>query len=82
MKITKAALITLITDALDAEDPITGESSMDSVPEWDSLGHLSVLTSLDQATDGKASAISELGESSSVDMIFNILKNENLVDES
>jgi hypothetical protein len=82
MKITKAALISLITDALDAEDPITGESSMDSIPEWDSLGHLSVLTSLDQATDGKASAISELGESSSVDMIFNILKNENLVDES
>ena len=81
MKITKAALITLITDALDAEDLITGESSMDSIPEWDSLGHLSVLTSLDQATDGKASAISELGESSSVDMIFNILKNENLVDE-
>jgi len=82
MKITKAALITLITEALDAEDPITGESSMDSIPEWDSLGHLSVLTSLDQATDGKASAISELGESSSVDAIFNILKNENLVDES
>ena len=82
MKITKAALITLITDALDAEDPITGESSMDSIPEWDSLGHLSVLTSLDQATDGKASAISELGESSSVDMIFNILRNEDLVDES
>lgn len=82
MKITKAALITLITDALDAEDPITGESTMDSVPEWDSLGHLSILTSLDQATDGKASAISELGESSSVDMIFNILKNENLVNES
>ena len=82
MKITKAALITLITDALDAEDPITGESSMDSIPEWDSLGHLSVLTSLDQATDGKASAISELGESSSVNMIFNILRNENLVDES
>jgi hypothetical protein len=81
MKITKAALITLITDALDAEDLITGESSMDSIPEWDSLGHLSVLTSLDQATDGKASAISELGESSSVDAIFNILKNENLVDE-
>ena len=46
MKITKAALITLITDALDAEDPITGESSMDSIPEWDSLGHLSVLTFL------------------------------------
>ena len=82
MKITKTALIALITDALDAEDLITGESSMDSIPEWDSLGHLSILTSLDQATDGKASAISELGESSSVDAIFNILKNENLVDES
>lgn len=82
MKITKTALIELIKDALDPEDPITDDSSMDTIPEWDSLGHLSILTSLDQVTDGKASEISELGESSSVDMIFNILKNENLVDES
>lgn len=82
MKITKENLISLITTALDPENKITGESSMDNTPEWDSLGHLSILTSLDSATDGKASAISELGDSTSVNAIINTLKNENLMDES
>tara|TARA_B100000795_G_scaffold243462_1_gene207390 strand:+ start:777 stop:1025 length:249 start_codon:yes stop_codon:yes gene_type:complete len=82
MKITKKDLISLITNALEAENQITGESSMDNIPEWDSLGHLSVLTSLDLVTDGKASAISELGDATSVNAIINILKNENLIDES
>jgi acyl carrier protein len=81
MKITKKDLIALITKALDAENVITGESSMDNTSEWDSLGHLSILTSLDQATEGKASAISELGDSSSVNNILNVLKDAGLIDE-
>ena len=82
MKITKNDLISLITNALEAENQITGESSMDNIPEWDSLGQLSVLTSLDHATEGRASLISELGESTSVNKIFNVLKNADLIDES
>ena len=82
MKITKEDIITIITDALDADNQITVESSMDNIPEWDSLGHLSVLTSLDKATEGKASAISELGETSSVNEIINVLTNEDLITES
>ena len=82
MKITTEGLITIITDALDADDVITVDSSMENINEWDSLGHLSVLTSLDQATEGKASAISDLGESSSVKEIISILRKENLIDES
>lgn len=82
MKITNEELITLITDALDADDTITLDSSMDNIPEWDSLGHLSILTSLDQATEGKASGVSDLGDTSSVKEIISILKSENLIDES
>ena len=82
MKITTEGLITIITNALDADDVITEDSSTDNIPEWDSLGHLSVLTSLDQATEGEASAISDLGDASSVKEIISILRKENLVDES
>ena len=44
MKISKNNLILLIKEAIDADDEITLDSSMENVPEWDSLGHLSVLT--------------------------------------
>ena len=38
----------------------------------DSLGHLSVLTALDDATGGKASSLSDLSEATSVTKIVNI----------
>tara|TARA_B110000503_G_C7052773_1_gene373070 strand:+ start:675 stop:923 length:249 start_codon:yes stop_codon:yes gene_type:complete len=82
MKITKDDLISMIANALDADDVITLDSSMDNIPEWDSLGHLSILTSLDEATEGKASSLSELGDSTSVNAIISVLGNENLIDES
>ena len=40
MKILKNNLISLIK-AIDADDEITLDSSMENVPGWDSLGHLS-----------------------------------------
>jgi acyl carrier protein len=82
MKITKDELVSIITNALDTDDVITLDTTMDDIPEWDSLGHLSILTSLDEATDGKASSLSELGDSYSVNEIISILKKENLIDES
>ena len=82
MKITKDDLISMIANALDADDVITLDSSMDNIPEWDSLGHLSILTSLDEATEGKASSLSQLGDSTSVNAIISVLGNENLIDES
>ena len=81
MKISKNNIILLIKEATDADDEITLDSSMENVPEWDSLGHLSVLTALDDATGGKASSISALGDASSVSEIISILGSENLIDE-
>jgi acyl carrier protein len=72
-------LCTLIKEALDADDKIDINSSSDNVPEWDSLGHLSVLTALDDATDGKASSLSDLSEATSVIKIVDILKSSEII---
>lgn len=75
----KDDLCTLIKEALDADDNIDINSSSDNVPEWDSLGHLSVLTALDDATNGKASSLSDLSEATSVIKIVDILKSNEII---
>ena len=72
-------LCILIKEALDADDNIDINSSSDNIPEWDSLGHLSVLTALDDATGGKASSLSDLSEATSVTRIVDILKSNEII---
>lgn len=72
-------LCILIKEALDADDKIDINSSSDNIPEWDSLGHLSVLTALDDATGGKASSLSDLSEATSVTKIVDILKSNEII---
>ena len=43
------------------------------------LGHLSILTALDEATDGKVEKIVELSESYSVKEIKQLLKKNNIL---
>ena len=76
---TKEDLCLLIKNALDADDEIDMNSSSDNIPEWDSLGHLSVLTALDDATGGKASSLSDLSEATSVTKIVNILESNEII---
>jgi acyl carrier protein len=76
---TKNDLLALIKDALVTDDEIDMNSSADNVSEWDSLGHLSVLTALDDATDGKASSLSELSDATSVAEIVNILELQEII---
>ena len=74
MKISKNNLILLIKEAIDADDEITLDSSMENVPEWDSLGHLSVVSgSQTILLKGKLHPISALGDASSVSEIISIL---------
>ena len=72
-------LCILIKEALDADDNIDINSSSDNIPEWDSLGQLSVLTALDDATGGKASSLSDLSEATSVTKIVDILKSNEII---
>lgn len=54
-------------------------SSMQSLEEWDSLAHLSILTQLDIQTKGKASRIKGLSNADSIKKIIKLLKNNKLV---
>ena len=70
-------LIQLMKDALE-DDSVTIESTMESLETWDSLGHLSVLSALDDRTDGKISDIREFNEVETVAEIITLLEKNNL----
>ena len=52
---------------------------MDNLDEWDSLGHLSILSAIDQELDGKASKLTALAAATSVSNIIIILEENNLI---
>ena len=58
---------------------ITLESSVWNVNEWDSLGHLGILTMLDELFGGKIASIKEMAKADSVKTILKILKNNSLI---
>ena len=76
---TKNDLFSLIKNALDTEEEIDTDSSAENVSEWDSLGHLSVLTALDEATNGKASSLNDLSSATSVIKIIEILESNEII---
>ena len=71
-------LLSLIKNALEVEH-VDLSSSMDTIEEWDSLGHLSILSAIDERLDGKASDISDLASATSVEKIINILEKNSLM---
>ena len=75
----KDNLMTIIKDALETED-INLNSSMENTDGWDSLGHLSILSAIDEGLGGKASNLDELASATSVENIISILKKNNLFD--
>ena len=72
-------LFKLIKSCLKTKSKIDIKSNTRNVEEWDSLGHLSVLTALDDLTDGKASSLSDLSDATSVAQIINILESEEII---
>lgn len=79
--ITKTELTELAKRAL-KNDAVTFDANMDNTPEWDSLGQLSLLISLDKATDGKAAKLGELPACTSLVQVFEVLKRHNLAKEA
>jgi acyl carrier protein len=71
-------IFTTIQKALKTESQINGSSSMDNIEEWDSLGQLNILVSLNKLFEGKISEIEELGEANSVEKIMMVLKNNEI----
>ena len=76
----KDELFKLISIALDVDrNKISDETSTDNTEEWDSLGHLSILTALDKSTEGKSGVIKELSSVDSVKKLIEILQKHNLI---
>lgn len=53
---------------------VNHEDGAKTIANWDSLGHLMVLTALDSAFDGKLAEIDALAEATSVKQIKEILR--------
>ena len=75
----KTELFKLIKTALKTSDKITEKSSSNNLEEWDSLGHLSILTALDKKTSGKTSKIKSLADLESVSGIIKVLKTKKII---
>ncbi len=70
-------IILLMTDALMGED-VNVDSTVDNLAGWDSLGHLSILSALDEASGGKISTISKFNDVKSVKEIVDLCEVHNL----
>tara|TARA_B100000900_G_C20355537_1_gene624090 strand:- start:379 stop:618 length:240 start_codon:yes stop_codon:yes gene_type:complete len=79
MKVSKNQLLEIIGKALEKED-VTMESSIHNTDEWDSLSQLSILTDLDNVFEGKVSEIDGIADAESISEIFDLLKNNSLIE--
>ena len=63
----KNDFIVAIASALEVEaDVVTMDLKIEDIPQWDSLGHLTILSYLDNLTHGKAADINNLGSMESL----------------
>lgn len=75
----KESLIKIISSAL-GDVPIDEESGSENLEDWDSLGHLSILSAIDNELNGKAADIDQLASADSFVSIYEILKANNLAE--
>lgn len=61
------------------KNEISDETSTENTAGWDSLGHITLLSTLDELTDGKSADIPEMANVSSVLELKNILQENNLL---
>ena len=57
----------------------TLDDTVDTIEEWDSLGHLSMLVALDKKLNGQAAKLEDLGSCEKIIDLIAILKNNGLV---
>tara|TARA_B100001121_G_scaffold232495_1_gene205761 strand:- start:260 stop:502 length:243 start_codon:yes stop_codon:yes gene_type:complete len=78
--ISKKEVISIISKALNVSNKkIKVTSSSKDIEEWDSLGQLNIMMSLDKKLKGKILKISSISEAYSVQKIIKILEKNKLV---
>jgi acyl carrier protein len=75
---TTSELLELIQSALMTSEPVTIEDSRTSVPDWDSVGHLSIISSLEASLGAKA-IDGEIQQAASVRQIAEALRKNGLL---
>ena len=78
-RLREGDVLKIIQNALNIkEECVTVDSTMDDLEEWDSLGHLSILVTLDKRLNGRVAAIKDIATAASVREILQILKDNSL----
>lgn len=58
---------------------VTGDDSVQTIEQWDSLGHLNILIALDREFSGQVGKITELAKATSVRKIVDILQKHHVI---
>ena len=75
-------LIKKIEEALELEaGSVSLESSSENIEDWDSLGHITILSMLDDATDGASADIVDLTQATSLVEIAKIMTDNGLLEQ-
>lgn len=78
-KTSKEKVLKAIAKALKLKKPIKEDDSVGTLQEWDSFGHLVVLTALDREFKGRIADIRDMAGADSVKKILAILEREKLI---
>ena len=78
--LTTEEILETVKKALELDRIPSMEDSVDSIEEWDSLGHLSMIVALDKKLNGKAAKLQELGSCQSITQLISILKKNKLIE--
>jgi acyl carrier protein len=79
-KANEKQVLEIIQRALFLEDKkVSLDTSVEDLEEWDSVGHLSILSNMDKFFDGKIAPIREMATADSVRKILKILKENSLI---
>ena len=76
--ITRQLLLNALREALENKE-VMSESNSENTDGWDSLGQLSIMSKLDEITDGKSSGIDDLATCLSVQELVDNLTSNNLL---
>ena len=75
----KNKIIKIVAKSINVKEKnISLNSKIGDFEDWDSLGHLKILSEIDKISKGKASLISNLTQQNSVSNIYKVLKKNKL----
>ena len=75
----KKKIFEIIKKSLKIKKNISLKTKSNDLIEWDSLGHLAILSAIDKYFKNKTSKLSKLADADSVSKICKVLKDEKLI---